>query len=52
MPTRRIFGLMVVTSILMRPTFGMLHLWAAKTLKTQSQGTLVHGIAEIITVII
>jgi len=52
MPTRRIFELAVVVAILVRPTFGLIHLWAAKTLGTQQPGTVAHGAAEIVTVII
>lgn len=52
MPTRRIFELCIVTAILVRPAFGLIHLWAAKTLGTQSPGSVGHGVAEIVTVII
>lgn len=52
MPTRRIFELALVVAILARPTFGLVHLWAAKTLKAQQPGTIMHGVAEIVTVII
>ncbi len=52
MPTRRIFELAVVVAILVRPTFGMVHLWAAKTLGQQQPGSLMHGVAEVITVVI
>lgn len=52
MPTRRIFELMVVTAVLVRPAFGLIHLWAAKTLGTQQEGTIMHGIAEVVTVVI
>lgn len=52
MPTRRIFELAVVVAILVRPAFGLVHLWGNKTLATQDQGTLMHSVAEVITVII
>jgi hypothetical protein len=52
MPTRRIFELTIVTAILVRPAFGLIHLWAAKTLGTQQQGSIMHGIAEVVTVVI
>jgi hypothetical protein len=51
MPTRRIFELVVVTSLAMRPVFGMVRLWAAKTLASEPRGSVVHGAAEIATVI-
>lgn len=52
MPTRRIFELMIVTAILVRPAFGLIHLWGAKTLDSQQPGNIMHGVAEIVTVII
>lgn len=52
MPTRRIFELMIVTAILVRPAFGLVHLWAAKTLNNPEVGPLAHGAAEIVTVLI
>jgi len=52
MPTRRIFELMIVTALLARPAFGLIHLWAAKTLGTQDPGSVAHGVAEIVTVLI
>jgi hypothetical protein len=52
MPTRRIFELAIVVAILVRPTFGLIHLWGYKTLHSQQPGTIMHGVAEIVTVII
>jgi hypothetical protein len=52
MPTRRILELTIVVAILCRPAFGLVHLWAAKTLQNQQPGTIMHGAAEIVTVII
>lgn len=52
MPTRRIFELVVVTAVLVRPAFGLIHLWARKTLDTQQSGTVIHGAAEIATVLV
>ncbi len=52
MPTRRIFELILITAVLVRPAFGLVHLWAAKTLGTQQPGTVAHGVAEIVTVIV
>jgi len=51
MPTRRIFELIVVTGILLRPTFAMLHLWSVKTLQSQAPGTIVHGTAQVVKVL-
>jgi hypothetical protein len=52
MPTRRILELAIVTAILVRPAFGLIHLWGKKTLDAQPQGSISHSIAEIVTVII
>lgn len=52
MPTRRIFELIIVAAILTRPAFGLIHLWAAKTLGTQPSGTVAHSAAEIVTVLV
>lgn len=52
MPTRRIFEVALVIAILARPAFGLVHLWANKTLRSNDEGTLAHGVAEIVTVII
>ena len=51
MPTRRIFELAIVTAILARPAFGLIHLWALKTLNTADDGTILHGVSEIVTVL-
>lgn len=51
MPTRRTLELTVVTIIAMRPIFGMVRLWAKKTLDETNSGSVCHGLAEILTVI-
>jgi|BogFormECP12_OM2_1039638.scaffolds.fasta_scaffold81313_2 hypothetical protein len=52
MPTRRILEVAVAAALLMRPVFGLLHVWSAKTLGTTSPGSLSHGAAEIVAVIV
>lgn len=52
MPTRRIFEVMLVVAILARPAFGLIHLWAAKTLGTQPEDSIAHGAAEIVAVLV
>lgn len=52
MPTRRIFELIIVGAILARPAFGLIHLWAVKTLGTQEPGTIAHGAAQVVAVLI
>lgn len=36
----------------MRPAFGVIHLWSLKTLNTAPEGTIMHGIAEVVTVLV
>lgn len=52
MPTRRIFELTVVVAILARPAFGLVHLWGLKTLNTTKENSILHGVAEIVTVLV
>lgn len=52
MPTRRIFELCLAVAILARPTFGLIHLWAAKTIGTTQEGSIIHEVAEVVTVIV
>ena len=51
MPTRRIFELVLITSLAMRPVFGMLHLWSSKTMASGRRGDVLHGAAEVAAVI-
>lgn len=51
MPTRRIFELIIVVGFLMRPAFGVLHLWAAKTIGTTKEESIPHTLAEVVTVL-
>lgn len=51
MPSRRILELIVVTTVAMRPVFGLVRLWARKTLDSQNPGTVSHGLAEVLTVV-
>ncbi len=49
MPTRRIFELSLAVAVLSKPAFGLVNMWAGKTLTTQPNGSLMHSIAEIWT---
>jgi hypothetical protein len=51
MPTRRTLELIIVAAIALKPVFGMVRLWSHKTVATAPPGTVVHGAAEIGTVI-
>jgi len=50
-PNRRTFELMVVTVALCRPVFGGMRLWGMKTMGATAPGSLLHGIAEVITIL-
>jgi hypothetical protein len=52
MPTRRIFELMIVTVLATRPAFGLARVWAHKTLGNSAPGSVSHGAAEIVSVIV
>lgn len=52
MPTRRILEVIIVTGVLMRPAFGVLHLWGLKTLNTSPEDSFIHGVAEVVTVLV
>lgn len=51
MPSRRILELIVVTTVAMRPVFGLVKLWSRKTLDSNAPGGVSHGLAEILTVV-
>ena len=46
MPTRRTMELVIITAVLLRPTFGLIRLWSSKTLGTYPPGTVQHTIAS------
>ena len=51
MPTRRIFEVALVVAILAHPAWGLVRLWAAKTLGTQPDGSIPNDVAKVITVL-
>lgn len=51
MPTRRILEVSVLTVVLCKPIFGMLRLWAHRTLGSAQPSSIPHGIAEIVSVV-
>lgn len=51
MPTRRTLELIVIAAIAIRPVFGMVRLWSHKTLATTPPGSVVHGVAEVGSVV-
>lgn len=52
MPTRRILEVAVIAAVLMRPIFGVTRLWAAKTMGVTDSGSVSHGVAEIVAVVV
>jgi hypothetical protein len=51
MPTRRTLELVVITVLALQPTMAMVKLWSIKTLATAPQGSVLHGVAELGSVI-
>lgn len=51
MPNRRVFELILLTSMLVRPVFGGMRLWAVKTMGSTQPGSLMHGAAEVISIL-
>lgn len=49
MPTRRIFELTLVTIVLARPAFGLVHLWAMKQKAKASEGSVGYKFAEVVS---
>jgi hypothetical protein len=52
MPTRRILELIVVAGLAIRPVFGLGKLWATKAFMTSQPGSITHGTAEVLAVIL
>lgn len=52
MPTRRTLELMIITAIAVRPAFGLVRLWAAKTMATADPGSLKRAAAETSLVVV
>lgn len=51
MPTRRIMEVSAVVAILLRPIFGLVRMWAGKTMRETDNGSISHGAAEIAAVV-
>lgn len=52
MPTRRTLELVVITVIALQPVMAMAKLWSIKTLATTPPGSILHGAAELGSVIL
>jgi hypothetical protein len=51
MPTRRTLELIVITVIAVQPVLAMAKLWSIRTLVTAPSGSVLHGVAELGSVI-
>jgi hypothetical protein len=51
MPTRRTLELIVIAGVALRPVFALGRVWSHKTVVTAPQGSVMHGIASIGTVV-
>ena len=52
MPTRRIFELIIITGVLLFPARQTVRLWAKRQLGSQPEGTLLHGIGEVVVTVL
>jgi hypothetical protein len=52
MPTRRIFELVVITGVLLFPARATVRLWAKRQLGSQPDGSLLHGIGEVVVTVL
>lgn len=52
MPTRRIFELVIVTSVLLWPARATVKMWGRRLLTANEEGTFMHGAGEIIAVVL
>jgi hypothetical protein len=51
MPSRRTLELIVIVVLALKPAEAMARLWSIKTLATTPQGSVIHGVAELGSVI-
>lgn len=51
MPNRRGFELILLTVMLSRPVFGGMRLWSVKTMGSTQPGSLMHGFAEVVSIL-
>jgi len=52
MPTRRIFELIVITGVLLWPARATVRLWARRQLGAQPEGSVMHGIGEVVVTVL
>ena len=52
LPTRRIFELVVITGVLLFPARATVRLWAKRQLGSQPEGSVLHGIGEVVVTVL
>ena len=52
MPTRRIFELVIITTVLIFPARSVVYLWAKRQLGSAPEGSLMHGIGEVVVTVL
>lgn len=52
MPTRRIMELVVITGFLMFPARSVVRLWGKRQLSAAPEGSLLHGIGEVVVTVL
>jgi hypothetical protein len=52
LPTRRIFELIVITTVLIFPARATVRLWAKRQLGSQPEGSVLHGAAEVVITVL
>jgi len=52
MPTRRIFELIVITTVLIFPARATVRLWAKRQLGSQPEGSLAHNLGQVVVTIL
>jgi|HubBroStandDraft_2_1064218.scaffolds.fasta_scaffold18979_2 hypothetical protein len=48
---RRVFELIIVSGLLLRPVFGSARLWSVKTMAATEPGSLLHTTAEVVSIL-
>ena len=52
MPTRRTFELIVIVSVLIFPARSAVRLWGKRQLAVQPEGSLMHGVGEVVVTVL
>lgn len=52
MPTRRIMELVIITTVLIFPARQTVRIWAKRQLGSQPEGSIMHGIGEVVVTVL